>query len=342
MIKTVIIFILLLLPFSISGKNAYFLELRASYHTEFLRIVIESTEPLIARGVVNQKGRDIIAKFPYANFTVRKEKMPIPFKTDKDTIIFSPGYFSRFNVFTLKYPSRLVIDVYTKKQEKGIYRSIDAIREKLRKSTKPPSKYIKPEKTYKAHAIRTVVIDPGHGGYESGIVTDKLIEKNVVLDISKRLNALINRDTARGLLTRKSDQSMTLSERVKFSNNKKADIFISFHIGDHNNIILYTPVITDPVPYGIKKFLLNKGQEDFVTRSEELAKAIQETIKEEFDNDMVSIKPLPYSILSRVEAAALLIELPSFEDANYVSELKTEFANMIFKGIYLYEESTTY
>ncbi len=71
-----------------------------------------------------------------------------------------------------------------------------------------------------------------------------------------------------------------------------------------------------------------------------LRNAIRQAIIEGFGNDMVSTKPLPYSILSRIEAVALIIELPSFEDAYYVAEFKTKLANTIYKGLYLYEEGT--
>jgi N-acetylmuramoyl-L-alanine amidase len=323
--KIVFLLLFILLPAAVSSEKTHYLKLRTSYHPEFLRIVLEGAESLISKGMVNQKGKDIIVRFPYTSFTIYKEKTPITYKIYKDTILFSPGYFRGFKTFSLKYPSRLVIDVYLETEKKEMKPSI------------------KPELTKKApqiQRIKTVVIDPGHGGYESGLITENYKEKNVVLDIAKRLRALINRGSTRGFLTRKSDQFMSLKERVKFANSKNAEIFLSLHVGSHGNIVLYTPVITEPVPYEVKDFLINKGQEDFMVKTSALRNAIQQAIVEDFGNDMVSTKPLPYSILSRIEAAALIIELPSFEDAYYVAELKTELANTIYKGLYLYEEST--
>ncbi len=314
-----------MLPAAVSSEKTHYLKLRTSYHPEFLRIVLEGAKPLISKGMVNQKGKDIIVRFPYTSFTIYKEKTLITYKIYKDTILFSPGYFRGFKTFSLKYPSRLVIDVYLETEKKD---------------TKPSVKSEHPEKVPQIQRIKTVIIDPGHGGYESGLVTENYKEKNVVLDIAKRLRALINRGSTRGLLTRKSDQFMSLKERVKFANSRNAEIFLSLHVGSHGNIVLYTPVITEPVPYEVKDFLINKGQEDFMVKTAALRNAIQQAIVEDFGNDMVSIEPLPYSILSRIEAAALIIELPSFEDAYYVAELKTELANTIYKGLYLYEEST--
>jgi hypothetical protein len=59
----------------------------------------------------------------------------------------------------------------------------------------------------------------------------------------------------------------------------------------------------------------------------------------DFGEDMVSVRPLPYGILSKIESAALIIELPSFEDAYYVEDLKSEIANTIYQGFYNYEEN---
>ncbi|MEK7823072.1 MAG: N-acetylmuramoyl-L-alanine amidase, partial [Nitrospirota bacterium] len=129
-------------------------------------------------------------------------------------------------------------------------------------------------------------------------------------------------------------------DRAEFANSKDADIFLSLHIGKHRDIILYAPVITEPDPSYIKTFLINKGQEGYTAKTENLKEAIQKTIIEEFGENMVSAKPLPYSILSKIESAALIIELPSFLDAHYDDEFKNKVANTIYKGINLYEKDT--
>jgi len=60
--------------------------------------------------------------------------------------------------------------------------------------------------------------------------------------------------------------------------------------------------------------------------------------RDDFGEDMVSVRPLPYSILSTIESAAVIIELPSFDDAYYVEDLKSEIANTLYQGFYNYEE----
>ncbi len=383
--KVVFLLFLILFPAAVVSLETYQLKLRANYHPEFLRIVLEGVEPLISKGIVNQKGRDILVRFPDASFTIQEEKVPLPYKTDKRAIVFSPGHFRKFKVISLKSPSRLVIDVYLEKGAQYVKPPIDVLRKPEKRDLKPPAEvpikpqkrlikppaYIpaKPEKRYekypfeaprkleKKHAgplvepeqpekpsrmkkLKTIVLDPGHGGYETGLTAENYKEKNVILDIAKRLKVLLNRGATQCFLTRKSDHFVSLEERVKFANSKNAEIFLSLHIGRHSDIVIYTPVITEPAAYEKRQFMVDKGQEDFMLKTTALSNAMQQAIIEDFGDDMVSVKPLPYSILSRISAAALIIELPSFKDAYYVTELKTELVNTIYKGISLYEEGT--
>ncbi|NOZ68593.1 MAG: N-acetylmuramoyl-L-alanine amidase [Deferribacteres bacterium] len=321
---------LLLLP-AISRAETYYLKLRASYHPGFLRIVLEGPESVIKRGIVNQKAQSVLVTFPDTDFTINAEKGVIVYrKTDDNAVMFFPGAFRGLKVFTLKYPARLVIDVYK-----------DVSRGNILSPVSPPVKRPEEKPDDALRKVRTVVIDPGHGGYESGMVKDNYREKNVVLDIAKKLRVLINRGSSRGFLTRGSDRFMTQGERVKFANNRNADIFISLHIGDHSGIVIYVPVITGHVPDAVKPYLVNKGQEAYMKRTVALLNAMKEAVMSRFGADSVSVRPLPYSILSRIEAAALMIELPSFEDAYYIEELKTEMADTLYKGLYIYEEIGT-
>ncbi len=80
--------------------------------------------------------------------------------------------------------------------------------------------------------VQTIVIDPGHGGKDPGAVGSQgTKEKDIVLDIALRLrDQLMQSSRYRVLLTRETDTFMSLSDRVKFSNSNKADLFISLHI----------------------------------------------------------------------------------------------------------------
>ncbi len=77
---------------------------------------------------------------------------------------------------------------------------------------------------------KTIVIDPGHGGKDGGAVGyKKYKEKDAVLKIAKMLQKKLSKKGYKVYLTREKDTYLTLSERTKFANKKKADLFISIH-----------------------------------------------------------------------------------------------------------------
>jgi N-acetylmuramoyl-L-alanine amidase len=82
-----------------------------------------------------------------------------------------------------------------------------------------------------AGGLRTVVIDPGHGGGETGVRgATGVLEKDITLSVARRLRALLeSRLGVRVLLTRDADQAVTLDERAALANNAMADLFISLH-----------------------------------------------------------------------------------------------------------------
>ncbi len=79
--------------------------------------------------------------------------------------------------------------------------------------------------------IRTVVIDPGHGGDDRGTVgANGSTEKAITLDVARRLKQILeSRLGMRVLLTREDDRAIPLDQRTAVANNNKADLFISLH-----------------------------------------------------------------------------------------------------------------
>jgi N-acetylmuramoyl-L-alanine amidase len=79
--------------------------------------------------------------------------------------------------------------------------------------------------------IRRVVIDPGHGGRDEGTAgPGGLKEKELVLDVSKRLAALVEQSTgAEVIFTRDDDRFIPLERRTQIANEHRADLFISIH-----------------------------------------------------------------------------------------------------------------
>ena len=83
-------------------------------------------------------------------------------------------------------------------------------------------------------SLSTVVIDPGHGGTDPGAVSKdgKTYEKNLTLDIAKRLSDKIKADCpgVKVILTRDKDKTVALNDRAAIANKVGADLFISIHI----------------------------------------------------------------------------------------------------------------
>jgi N-acetylmuramoyl-L-alanine amidase len=78
-----------------------------------------------------------------------------------------------------------------------------------------------------------VVIDPGHGGRDPGVVSEQagLREEQIVLDVAQRLQrTLAGSEGVKVVLTRGSDKGLRLGERVRLAEDAKGDAFISIHV----------------------------------------------------------------------------------------------------------------
>ncbi|HXG65346.1 MAG TPA: N-acetylmuramoyl-L-alanine amidase [Blastocatellia bacterium] len=80
--------------------------------------------------------------------------------------------------------------------------------------------------------IKCIVIDPGHGGHDTGTISSGgMREKDLVLDVARRLRAYIKRHypDIQVILTRETDRFIALEERTAIANSRHADLFISIH-----------------------------------------------------------------------------------------------------------------
>jgi N-acetylmuramoyl-L-alanine amidase len=78
--------------------------------------------------------------------------------------------------------------------------------------------------------FRRVVIDPGHGGHDTGTIgADGTREKDVALAIAKRLRTVLTEQGLEVVLTRETDKFVRLEERARLANVARGDLFISIH-----------------------------------------------------------------------------------------------------------------
>lgn len=78
--------------------------------------------------------------------------------------------------------------------------------------------------------VRRVVIDPGHGGDDSGTQAGPLAEKELTLDIARRLEEDLLAHGFEVRLTRRDDEAVSLRRRTEMANAWRADLFVSIHI----------------------------------------------------------------------------------------------------------------
>lgn len=92
----------------------------------------------------------------------------------------------------------------------------------------------------------TIVIDPGHGGSDTGALTSnqKHAEKNYTLDTAKRLKRELQKTGANVILTRNNDNYLDLASRARLANKLNADVFLSLHFDSIPNTNKATGVTT--------------------------------------------------------------------------------------------------
>ena len=106
-------------------------------------------------------------------------------------------------------------------------------------------------------AVRKVAIDPGHGGESLGTHTPQgLAEKDLTLDIAARLRKLLEAEGFDVLMTRRTDQEVSLAERGTLANQGSADIFVSIHVN----------WIENREARGVETYFLGATQDPFLNR----------------------------------------------------------------------------
>lgn len=85
--------------------------------------------------------------------------------------------------------------------------------------------------SYQKNTLKTIIIDPGHGGRDEGAPGSYSYEKDIALAVALKLRDKINREfpDIRVVMTRTTDTYPTLHERADLANQSKGDLFISIH-----------------------------------------------------------------------------------------------------------------
>src|SRR5215475_11136561 len=100
------------------------------------------------------------------------------------------------------------------------------------KSAKAEPRAVQPSATPGLFSI--VTLDPGHGGQDSGAMCGGLLEKDLTLDVARRIDRLLDSEGIATLMTRLGDTYVSLADRAAFANRVRNCIFVSIHFNEDN------------------------------------------------------------------------------------------------------------
>lgn len=184
--------------------------------------------------------------------------------------------------------------------------------------------------------IRTIVIDPGHGGKDVGASgADGLLEKDVTLAIARKLAAsLATKTGARIVLTRDEDAVVSLDQRTALANQYKADLFLSVHLNSSVGKVAKgsetyflsveasdelakkaaetenaSAPVADPSASDLKLILWDLAQQTYLDESSRFAQAIQEEMNAATGVANRGVKQAPFKVLVGATMPAALVEV---------------------------------
>jgi len=159
-----------------------------------------------------------------------------------------------------------------------------------------------------------VVIDAGHGGYQTGAAVSGVYEKNLNLDIAKRLNSLLQAEGVKTYMTRTGDSYVSLYQRSGLANSVDADLLVSIHNNAQKQNWV-TGSMTLYYPYG--------GNSRGSLSAEKFASIVQDNITGGIGTkDLGIIKRPNLAVLRTAKMPAVIVEV------GYMTN-KTDFKNLL-------------
>ncbi|HEY2384947.1 MAG TPA: N-acetylmuramoyl-L-alanine amidase [Terriglobia bacterium] len=221
----------------------------------------------------------------------------------------------------------------------------------------PAAAATKPDAVQAERKVRVVVIDPGHGGMDTGAKTAAFAEKDLTLTLARKLRAALqSRLGATVLLTRDSDASMNNEARSAVANNNQANLFISLHVG-------YSPNEADS---GSSVFVM---KEDFGESSAPASSArdrlflpwylgyrmhrpgstaaasiLEEELNKGIPAWKFTVRTAPLAVLSSATMPSLILEVGNLNNPTSAQTLvdsgfQTRLVNSIVDGVQKFSES---
>jgi N-acetylmuramoyl-L-alanine amidase len=237
--------------------------------------------------------------------------------------------------YVLEDPFRLVFDVFRGSQR--------ASSDDTTSPAAPPN--LRRQRT---SGIRTIVLDPGHGGSDTGAISSSgLEEKRLTLQLARLVKEMLERRLpVRVVLTRDRDGELPLEARAALANQYKGDLFVSLHLNSAhgssaNGAETYFLSLEatdeaaamaasaenggtrngDPL-FDLQLLLWDLAQSQHLARSQTLAKLIQEELNLTLELRNRGVKQAPFRVLMGVAMPAVLVEFGFLSNPSEESKLQ--------------------
>lgn len=207
--------------------------------------------------------------------------------------------------------------------------------------------------------IRTIVIDPGHGGKEVGAVgPGGLLEKDVTLAVARKLaTSLAAKTGARIVMTRDDDSLVSLDQRTAIANQYKADLFLSVHMNaavvkdakgsetyylslEASDELARKAAETENASAAndsasdLKLILWDLAQQAYIEESSRFASAIQEEMNAATSIANRGVKQAPFKVLIGATMPAALVEVGFITNAEEETKLQSdEFQSLMVEAL---------
>jgi N-acetylmuramoyl-L-alanine amidase len=224
----------------------------------------------------------------------------------------------------------------------------------------PPPVDVPPALTPPASAIRTIAVDPGHGGEDEGVRgAQGTKEKDLTLAIARRIKGVIEaRLGVRVLLTRDDDRNIPLDDRTALANNNKADLFLSLHANaslrksvagatifsaafDSSDAEASRTAPGERVPTfggGLRDIELvpwNLAQTRHIDQSSAFAMILEQQLRDRVPLSAHPIDRAPLRVLESANMPAVLIEVGFLSNAAQEKQLTVDgFQNTFVQAVY--------
>lgn len=309
--------------------------LKFSKQDNLMRIVFEAEEQFVNKAKITTTESQIKIEFNEPFLLTSEKVFPFEIVPEEKSVIVNLQEKSEIKIFRLPSPPRLIFDIKTKEVEQEKQNEKIPKNQQAKEQENAQEKV--PEKQISGRLSKVFIIDPGHGGYEFGITSGNINEKNITLNLAKILNNVLVKKGRKVFLSRKVDQFLSLSDRITFINKNNPDIFISLHVSLSNNFIIYSPYFNEQSPTEIADFYsITSRQKKYIRKSKILAESIAKALKEEFNMGVIR-REMPLPVLQSTAAPAVMIEFPLTKFMSYDQKINEKLADTIIKGIELYE-----